>query len=122
MATCDVALITSGTATLEAALMGLPHVICYKTSWLTYAAARLLVQSKWIGLPNLLLQRTVVPERIQHDCTVSALVADLNALHDGTERGTAADCQLTGFAELEHALKAERPASVLVATAILKGA
>lgn len=122
MAACDVALITSGTATLEAALMGLPHVICYKTSWLTYAAARLLVQSKWIGLPNLLLQRTVVPERIQRDCTVPTLVADIEALHDGTQLASAAQTQLDGFAELADSLKADRPASRLVAEAILQGA
>lgn len=120
MASCDMALITSGTATLEAALMGLPHVICYKTSWLTYAAARLLVKSKWIGLPNLLLQRTVVPERIQGHCTVATLTADVTALHDGTALAPAAQRQLDGFAELEQALKADRPASELVAAAILQ--
>lgn len=122
MASCDVALITSGTATLEAALMGLPHVICYKTSWLTYAVARLLVQSNWIGLPNLLLQRTVVPERIQSNCTVSPLVADVIALHDGTNLTSQAQRQLDGFTELERSLRAERPASELVAAAILQGA
>jgi lipid-A-disaccharide synthase len=121
MASCDVALVTSGTATLEAALMGLPHVICYKTSWLTYAAARLLVKSKWIGLPNLLLRRSVVPERIQSDCTALALVADVNALHDGRKLAPAAQLQLDGFAELARSLKAHRPASELVSAAILQG-
>ena len=62
MRSCDIGLITSGTATLEAALLGLPHVVCYKTSRMTYAFARLLVQSKWIGLPNILLQQNAVPE------------------------------------------------------------
>lgn len=57
--------VASGTATLEAALLRMPHVLVYRTSALTYFLAKQLVKVKFIGLPNLLLNREVVPELIQ---------------------------------------------------------
>ena len=64
------AVITSGTATLEAALLDTPHVLVYKTSALTYIAAKLLVKVKFIGLTNLILGKEVIPELVQTNCTV----------------------------------------------------
>jgi lipid-A-disaccharide synthase len=61
----DVAVVTSGTATLEAALAGLPHIIVYKTSPLTYAIFRHFVTISHIGLPNIIAQAGIVPECIQ---------------------------------------------------------
>lgn len=58
--------VTSGTATLEAALLDTPHVVVYQTSWITYRLAKWLAQVKFIGLPNLLLNREAVPELIQN--------------------------------------------------------
>jgi lipid-A-disaccharide synthase len=59
------ALATSGTASLELALLGVPHVVAYRTSRATYAAARLLVATDWIALPNLIAGAAVVPEFVQ---------------------------------------------------------
>lgn len=59
------ALATSGTASLELALLGVPHVVAYRASPATYAAARLLVDTDWIALPNLIAGASVVPEFVQ---------------------------------------------------------
>ncbi len=69
MRVADVALATSGTVTMEAALCGLPSVICYKTSAITVALARLLVKIPYIGLPNIVAGKQVLPELIQEDMT-----------------------------------------------------
>lgn len=85
MKTAAVGLITSGTATLEASLLGLPQIICYRTSHLTYAIARRLAQVQWIGLPNIILNESAVPERIQGACSANTLRQDVELLHDGTD-------------------------------------
>jgi lipid-A-disaccharide synthase len=59
------ALATSGTASLELALLGVPHVVAYRAARATYAAARLLVDTDWIALPNLIAGAGVVPEFVQ---------------------------------------------------------
>ena len=59
------ALATSGTASLELALLGVPHVVAYRAAPATYAAARLLVDTDWIALPNLIAGGAVVPEFVQ---------------------------------------------------------
>ena len=69
MSVADVALATSGTVTLEAALCGLPSVICYKTSAITVAIARCLVRIPHIGLPNIVAGRQILPELIQEEMT-----------------------------------------------------
>ena len=121
MRSCDVGLVTSGTATLEAALLGLPHIVCYKTSPITFAIARLLVKSPWIGLPNILLHHAAVPEKIQSQCTPASLRESVLALHDGTGIGAAAQDQLEQFQILAQALQTELPASKQVAASILAG-
>lgn len=63
----DFALVCSGTATLEAALLGTPFLIVYKTAYLTYLFARNLMQIPYIGMVNVLAGRAIVPEFIQHD-------------------------------------------------------
>jgi lipid-A-disaccharide synthase len=88
--------VTSGTATLEAALIGMPQVIAYRTSPLTYGIARLLARVDHIGLPNILLERTLVPERIQLEATAEQLTADLHDLLTGSE----AAAQRVGYAEI----------------------
>ena len=65
LAACDVALVASGTATLEAALFKRPMVISYHTHWLTYALMKPRHLQPWIGLPNILCQDFVVPELLQ---------------------------------------------------------
>ena len=73
MAGADVLLIASGTATLEAALLGAPMVVCYRVSRLTEAVARLLNRSPWISLPNIVAGRAAVPEILQGDVTGARL-------------------------------------------------
>ncbi|MGB0171318.1 MAG: lipid-A-disaccharide synthase [Flavobacteriales bacterium] len=70
-------LVTSGTATLEAALAGMPQVVAYRTSTLTYALARAFSRVRFISLVNLILDREAVPERIQGSCTAGILAHTL---------------------------------------------
>lgn len=74
------ALITSGTATLEAALFNVPQVVCYKAHPISYQIAKYLVKVPYISLVNLNLQRNVVKELIQHEMTVDSLKQELNNL------------------------------------------
>ena len=71
-------LVTSGTATLEAALAGMPQVVAYRTSTLTYALARAFSRVQFISLVNLILDREAVPERIQRRCTAAILARTLD--------------------------------------------
>lgn len=73
----DVALIASGTATLEAALLGVPMVVAYRTSWLTYRLAKWLVKLPYISLCNIVAGRKIVPEYVQHQATSEALAQAL---------------------------------------------
>ncbi|MFO0773122.1 MAG: lipid-A-disaccharide synthase [Nitrospiraceae bacterium] len=73
MAVADVLMVASGTATLQAAIVGTPMVLTYKTTWLTYQVARRVITLKWIGLVNILANREVVPELIQYDATGARL-------------------------------------------------
>ncbi len=68
LSSCCVALAKPGTNTLELAMLGVPSVVVYKTSWVTYFLARLLVKIKYMALPNLLLGREVFKEFIQNEC------------------------------------------------------
>lgn len=74
------ALVTSGTATLETALFGVPEVVCYKGSALSVAIARRVIKIKYISLVNLILDRPAVRELIQHDLRKETLVAELKKL------------------------------------------
>ena len=65
----DIALCPSGTVSLENALMGIPMVVMYKLSWANYILARLIVQVKYITLANILLNKELIPECIQHRAT-----------------------------------------------------
>lgn len=73
-------LVTSGTATLEAGLAGLPTIVCYKTSAITFALAKRLARVSHIGLPNIILNDSVFPERIQSECHPDQLMQDLTLL------------------------------------------
>jgi len=72
--------VASGSATLEAAFFRLPFVLIYKVAWPTYLAARLVVNVKYLGMPNLLADKEVVPELIQHRATPNAIVESLQPL------------------------------------------
>lgn len=74
------ALVTSGTATLETALFGVPEVVCYKGSSVSYQIARRLIKIKYISLVNLIMDRPVVTELIQDALTPQNLVKELDSL------------------------------------------
>jgi len=69
-----VGIVASGSATLEAAYFGMPFVLIYKVAWPTYVAARLVVNVDFLGMPNLLAGKEVVPEFIQHEAKPDAIV------------------------------------------------
>ncbi len=73
MAASDLLLVASGTATLQAAVIGTPMVITYRTSWISYWLARLLIRVNWIGLVNIVAGRGIVPELVQHEATAERL-------------------------------------------------
>lgn len=75
-------IVASGSATLEAAYFRLPFVLIYKVSWLTYLAGRLVVKVDYLGMPNVLANRAVVPEFIQHAARPRALAAAVGRLLD----------------------------------------
>jgi lipid-A-disaccharide synthase len=68
-----VGMVASGSATLEAAYFGMPFVLIYKVAWPTYVAARLVVNVNFLGMPNLLAGKEVVPEFIQHEARPDAI-------------------------------------------------
>ena len=80
------ALVTSGTATLETALFGVPEVVCYKGSFLSYEIGRRLVKVKFISLVNLIMNKLVVKELIQHEMNVKNLEFELKELLTNEQR------------------------------------
>ena len=74
IAAADAAVIASGTATLEAALLGCPHVILYRFSFLTYVLIKLVIGRRTMGLPNVILGRSFFPELLQRDVTAGNIV------------------------------------------------
>jgi len=80
------ALVTSGTATLETALFGVPEVVCYKGSAISYAIAKRIIKIKYISLVNLIMAKPVVKELIQDELTVENCITELNDLLFNTSR------------------------------------
>ena len=87
LAACDVTLIASGTATLEAALFKRPMVIGYRAHWLNAVLFRRMSYLPYVGLPNILCREFVVPELLQEACQPAALADALWAQLDDTVRG-----------------------------------
>jgi lipid-A-disaccharide synthase len=82
------ACVTSGTATLETALFGVPEVICYKGSKISYEIAKRLIKVKYISLVNLIMDRPVVKELIQDEMNVKNIVTELKKLISDEETRT----------------------------------
>ena len=74
LALSPISIVTSGTASLEAAVLGSVPIICYKTNKLNYAILSRLISTPFVGLPNLLLQKPIFPELIQYDLTPDSIV------------------------------------------------
>jgi lipid-A-disaccharide synthase len=98
MAAADLLLVTSGTATLEAALLGTPMIVCYRMSALSAAIGRVLVRIPWFSLANISLGRSVVPELFQDEASGVRLGREaLRLLGDPA----ALDAQRRAFADLQ---------------------
>lgn len=82
----DLALCSSGTATLENALLGVPMVVLYKMSYVTYRIAKALIRVRHIAMANILAGETVVPELIQRDATAERLAEEALALLEDKAR------------------------------------
>lgn len=110
------ALVTSGTATLETALLNVPEVVCYRGSKISYEIAKRLVKHiKYISLVNLIMDREVVKELIQKELTTQNLVKELNFVLGGNRKKI-----LTDYAELRERLGG-KGASEKAAEIIIKG-
>ncbi len=111
------ALVTSGTATLETALFGVPEVVCYKTSNISFQIAKRLIKIKFISLVNLIMNRLIVQELIQDQLNTSNLVAALNPLLHNEAR----QAQLKkDYSELNTILRTGGNASEQAATRIIQ--
>jgi lipid-A-disaccharide synthase len=102
LAACDVTLIASGTATLEAALFKRPMVIAYRMNELSWQLMKRQRYQPWVGLPNILAREFLVPERLQRQAEPAMLAADVLAWLDGPER---VDRLVERFVELHHLLR-----------------
>ncbi|SDL04984.1 lipid-A-disaccharide synthase [Catalinimonas alkaloidigena] len=97
----DVAMVTSGTATLETAMFNVPQVVCYKSSYPTYLIAKALIKVDYISLVNLIAGREVVKELIQDEFTPSNLMKELDRL---LKNETYRQRVLEGYADIREKL------------------
>jgi lipid-A-disaccharide synthase len=102
LAACDVALVASGTATLEAALFKRPMVIAYHMPWLSWQIMRRKQLQPWVGLPNILCRQFVVPELLQDQATPQALAQAVVHWLDHPEQAQALRQR---FEQMHHWLK-----------------
>lgn len=110
------AMVTSGTATLETAVFGVPQVVCYKGGFVSYLIARSLVKIKYISLVNLIMDREVVTELIQGDLSVKKLVKEFKQI---AFKGESQAALLKDYQEL-HEVLGGGGASALTAKLMLK--
>jgi lipid-A-disaccharide synthase len=82
----EAAMVTSGTATLETALLNVPQVVCYKTSWISYKIAKQLIKVPFISLVNLVAQKAVVKELIQDELTSENIANEIKKLLPSSEK------------------------------------
>ena len=111
------ALVTSGTATLETALFGVPEVVCYKGSFLSYQIGKRVIRVKYISLVNLIMDKLVVKELIQNDLTLENLRTELQELLSNEYRRS----QLkSDYQQLKDILSKGGNASAKAAASIIK--
>ena len=102
----DIGIVTSGTASLEAALLRTPVVVAYKTSWLTYNLVKPLLKISQFALPNLLAEKKILPELIQSEVTSYNLLNEFNNLNEKNYQ----DC-IKMFDQIHSKLKSKGPNS-----------
>jgi lipid-A-disaccharide synthase len=112
--------VASGTATVEAALIGNPFVVVYRVSPLTYAIAKRMVKVPHVAMANLIAGKRVVPELIQHDFTAANIVQHLSPLlPDGPDRESMR-MELAAIREALHAHEANRPSQTEAAQSAIE--
>ena len=102
LAACDATLIASGTATLEAALFKAPMVIAYRMNFLSWQMMKRMRYQPWVGLPNILAETFLVPERLQDEAHPDQLARDVL---DWLDQPARADAVRQRFVELHHLLR-----------------
>jgi lipid-A-disaccharide synthase len=112
----EAALVTSGTATLETALFGVPEVVCYKGSPISYQIAKRVIKVKYISLVNLIMDKLVVKELIQDELTAENLRRELEDLLYNEQRRAELK---SDYAELKKILTEGGNASSKAATSIV---
>jgi len=119
LAACNVALVASGTATLEAGCLGLPYALVYRVATLTYEVGIRLIRVKYLGMVNILGNRPVVREFIQHDATPAALADEGLRLLNSREARERLSSELASVTSI---LGGEpgNPASLRAARAVLE--
>lgn len=113
----EAALVTSGTATLETALFGVPEVVCYKGNPVSYMIAKKLIKIKYISLVNLIMDKKVVSELIQNELNVENLSHELNLLLKNEQKISQLKAD---YLELRTILSKEGNASTRAASSILQ--
>ena len=114
----DIAIVTSGTATLETALLNTPQIVVYKTDWVFYSLAKIVIQIKYISLVNIILDKLTVPELIQAKFSVEHMTAWLREL---LTKGTKYQQQKEDYKQLQK-LVGEAGASKKTASLIYSAA
>jgi lipid-A-disaccharide synthase len=99
LAVCDAAMVASGTATLETAMIGTPMIIVYKISPFSFLMGRLFVNVSHIGLANIIAGRTIVPELIQGDANPGQMAREMIAILTDEERRKQVRKDLSGIRE-----------------------
>ena len=121
LANAHAALVCSGTATLETALLNCPQVVCYRFSKLSYRIGKLVVKVKYISLVNLIMDKKVVTELIQDDFNSVNVERELRRILEGEDRRT----MLLGYAALKIKVgnpgASQRAAELIVGRTLKKG-
>jgi lipid-A-disaccharide synthase len=94
----EMAIVTSGTATLETALLNTPQIVVYKTDWVFYSLAKIVIQIKYISLVNIILDKLAVPELIQAKFSVEHMTT---WMRDLLTKGTTYQQQKNDYKELQ---------------------
>lgn len=102
MQTCDAIIAASGTVTLEIALMAIPLVLIYKTSWIEYKLAKYLIKIPYIGLCNILANRKIIQELLQYDATPNKIAKEIEKILNNSNYHTK---MLSNLTEIQNLLK-----------------
>ncbi len=100
VAAADLALVTTGTTTVETMLLGTPMIAGYKLSWLSYAIARMLANVRFCAMPNILANDEIVPELIQDRFTADRLAAESESILQNRSRADSIRARLRSTASL----------------------